>query len=192
MTILYNTTNTTASETGRRLLSNEFPETINGYDVKDQKCTLVLTPYGDMSSFVGHPDNMEGAFFQPDSTGYITIADTPLDMDIATAPDKILFTDIVEEFDCSGASNGSLPLNETNFMTTNLQGLAGRGLLLKLSGTDNIIGFSVIRYDNGAPKADVVVQDVNAVCTVEDKLTLMLYSNFTTQDDKVLRAHFQP
>ena len=41
-------------------------------------------------------------------------------MDIATAPDKILFTDIVEEFDCAGASNGSLPLNETNFMTTNL------------------------------------------------------------------------
>ena len=89
-------------------------------------------------------------------------------MDITTAPDKILFTDIVGEFDCAGASNGSLPLNETNFMTTNLEGLSGKGLLLKLSGTDNIIGFSVIRHDNGAPKADVVVQDVSAVCTVKD------------------------
>ena len=58
MTILYNTT---ASKPGRRILSNEFPETINGYDVKDKKCTLVLTEYGDMSSFVGNPENMDGA-----------------------------------------------------------------------------------------------------------------------------------
>ena len=113
-------------------------------------------------------------------------------MDITTAPDNILFTDIVEEFDCAGASSGSLPLKENRFMTTNFTGIAGKGLLLKLSGTDNIIGFSVIRYDNGAPKADedVVVKDVNAVCTVKDKLSLMFYSNFTAQNDTVLRAHF--
>ena len=73
------------------------------------------------------------------------------------APNRLRFyTDLVEEFNCSGASNGSLPLNFTDMMTTDLGLLAGKGLLLKLSETDDIIGFSVIKYDDGVPKADVI------------------------------------
>ena len=41
----------------RRLLEEnaEFPDVVNGIAIDDElNCTLVLTEYGDMSSFVGH------------------------------------------------------------------------------------------------------------------------------------------
>ena len=53
-------------------------------------------------------------------------------------------------------------------MTDDLGGMVGRGLLLKIAGTDNILGFSVITNDNGVPKADVVTKDVIAVCEKSD------------------------
>ena len=75
MTIWYNTTGTDDSDTERRRL-NTFPNTINGFDVEDKKCSLTLTPFGDMSSFIGHPENMEESFFfEPTSTGYIYLED---------------------------------------------------------------------------------------------------------------------
>ena len=52
----------------------------------------------------------------------------------------------------------------TASLSTNLGEYAGKGLLLKLSGTDDVIGFSVMKYDDGLPKANVVVEDVTAVC----------------------------
>ena len=74
MTIWYNTTGT--ENFRRRRLEDSFPDTINGYDVKDKKCSLTLTPFGDMSSFIGHPENMEESFFfNATSTGYINIED---------------------------------------------------------------------------------------------------------------------
>ena len=53
---------------------SEFAEVINGYAVKDQICSLAITPFGDMSSFIGNPDNNNGPFM-PTSTGYINITD---------------------------------------------------------------------------------------------------------------------
>ena len=82
VTIWYNTTRM------------EFPEVINGYAVKDQLCTLTITPFGDMSSFIGNPENIDGPFM-PKSTGYINITDQDLNITLEEAEDKIMFTDIV-------------------------------------------------------------------------------------------------
>ena len=160
VTVWYNTTHT---QPARRLLNSTFPETINGYNVKDRNCTLTVTRFGDMSSFVGHPRNIPSGTFNASSTGYVTI-DQQNTSAAVVSEGGIEFIDIVDEFPCQGAANGSLPLNKTAFLSTNLGEYAGRGLLLKLSGTDDIIGFSVIKYDDGLPKANVVVEDVTAVC----------------------------
>ena len=156
MTIAYNTSAVETDERRRRLDQDPFPEIINGVRVRKEKCTLAVTKYGDMSSFVGHIGNREGIIFEADSTGYEDSGLTGSDPN---------YVDIVEEFPCEGnTTTGTLTLNATDEMTTDLGGLAGKGLLLKLAGTDLIIGYSVITPDNGVPKADVIIKDVIAVC----------------------------
>ena len=188
LTIQYNTSAVETEARRRRLDEEPFPEIIDGFLVRKENCTLTLTRYGDMSSFVGHPGNREDILFPFEdgaSTGY---ADPLL-----ASIDPIEYTDIVEHFPCEGnTTSGSLTLNETDAMTTDLGGLAGRGLLLKIADTDRIIGFSVISPANGVPKADVVIKDVHAVCEAEEKLSLMVYSDKATAGGKTLRAHFQP
>ena len=185
LTIEYNTSAVETEERRRRLEEVPFPEIINGIRVRKENCTLTVTKYGDMSSFVGLIGNREGIIFEADSTGYV-------DSSLTGSTTDPLYIDIVEEFPCEGnTENGTLSLNATADMTTDLGGLAGKGLLLKLVETELIIGYSVITPDNGVPKADVIIKDVIAVCQESEKLSLMIYSDKAT-DDKTLRAHFQP
>ena len=198
VTIKYNTIAT--EERRRRLEGVAFPKVVNGVTIDggDTKlnCTLALTEYGDMSSFVGHLSKREGSTtFLPTSTGYSeTVADSMTGTSgTDTYSDTIKYSvDIVEKFPCEGnTSSGMLSLNTTDLMTTDLGGLAGRGILLKIAGTHSIIGYSVIAPDNGVPKADVVIKDVIAVCQDPGKLSLMIYSDQAAVD-QTLQAHFQP
>ena len=86
-------------------------------------------------------------------------------MTLEEAPDKIMFTDIVQGFPCSGSiKKGSLELNMTDYLSTDLQIYVGRGILLKLNGTDQILGYGVIHLEEGELEAEWITKDITAVC----------------------------
>ena len=140
------------------------------------KCSLSVTEYGDMSSFIGQPGTWQGAMLA-NSTGYYE-----------------LHTVIVEDFPCKGYKNGTaMPLNLTSSMTHDLDSLVGKGLLLTLAGEGTVLGYAAIHVDNGVPSFNLVFTDVIAVCQDPEKFALMLYSNVTfanTDQHTTLYAHY--
>ena len=109
-----------------------------------------------MSSFVGHTGNQGGELYLPNSTGYVYASSGIVEEEQV---------DIVEEFPCEGdTTDGILSLDVTDDFTFDLGSLAGKGLLLKIIGTDSIIGYGVISPANGVPPADVVIKDILAIC----------------------------
>ena len=100
-----------------------------------------------MSSFIGYDSAKQGVYLA-NSTGYYE-----------------LHTDIVEDFPCKGYKNGTtMQLNLTSSMTSDLDSLVGKGLLLTLADSDLVLAYSAIHVDKGVPSVNLVLTDVIAVC----------------------------
>ena len=75
-----------------------------------------------------------------------------------------------------------MQLNLTSSMTSSLDTLIGKGLLLLLANTDIVFAYSVIHMDKGVASVSPDFSDVIAVCQDPEKFMLMLYTNVTSTE----------
>ena len=133
------------------------------------QCSLQITEYGDMRSFLAKTA-------QPGSHG------TPLE--------------IAPAFECLDSLNDSAFTNIVKLMYTgvmsvqNFRTILGKGLLLQNLDKNVTIGFGVITTE-GLPFSHPYPRELTAVCQDSTSLSMLLYSNLE-QSTQTLFAYYQP
>ena len=120
---------------------------INNYAVVEDNvmCSISITEFGDMSSSMNKTNTGSQRIL---SSGYFD--------------SKI---DIAEEFLCLGYKNETaVILNTTAELTDDLDSLIGKGVVLRLAGTDHILAFSPFKIVKGVPSMSITLTDAIAVC----------------------------
>jgi len=158
------------STNSKQIIMNLDEAFIDSEAIQGDLCSLRLTEFGDMRSFVGSGS-------KPNSHG--------------------ASEEMVDHFDCIAAGtlvnavrNYTLTKRQT-FAKLQAEKLIGRGLLLKNINRDVTLTFGIISLVDDIQIANQVAGDITALCQHADRYSMLLFTDYDLTE-KTLYAYYQP
>ena len=97
-------------------------------------------------------------------------------------------TQLAEDFDCDGSQDFDGIYRVYNLTKSSLisddwiEEFNGKGMLLQNLNSDKTLSFGVISRFDALPALNLGAQDVVAICHDEDRLNVLLYSDFASNE----------